>query len=228
LTVDTSQLTTTSGTAGTSVTGDSSAATGVRMSAVSDGTSNTIAVVEDAGRVSVKSYTNGTVPYYCLSTYTDNTLGSASLLPNDVTGDATGATTGTTARGVWRWADADACGSGVSGPFGDNPGSHNSFTGKYTGKVVNQNSYPIGGTNPATAPSTPNDVKGAGGTNCSWTQNNCGANDEPFAFHKGGCNCVMVDGSVRFLGDKLAPVTLRYLVTRAEGIPVDAEDIFQQ
>ena len=39
-----------------------------------------------------------------------------------MTGDATGATTGKTANGVWRWADADACGSGISGPFGDNVG----------------------------------------------------------------------------------------------------------
>jgi prepilin-type N-terminal cleavage/methylation domain-containing protein/prepilin-type processing-associated H-X9-DG protein len=217
LTVDTSKLAITSGT----ITGDSTASTGVRMSAISDGTSNTIAVVEDAGRVSVKSNTNGTVPYYCLSTYTDLSLGSATLLPDDVTGDATGATTGTTARGVWRWADADACGSGVSGPFGDNAST------TYAGQVINQNSFPIGGTTPPVSPST-SGVKGAQGTGCSWTQNNCGPNDEPFAFHKGGCNCVMVDGSVRFLSTELAPATLRYLVTRAEGVPVDSEDIFQQ
>ena len=69
-------------------------------------------------------------------------------------------------------------------------------------------------------------MKGAQGTNCSWTQNNCGANDEPFGFHTGGCNCVMVDGSVRFLSDKLDPVTLRRLVTRAEGIPIDNDNVF--
>ena len=92
----------------------------MRLSAVSDGTSNTIAVIEDAGRVSIKSYNNGQVPYYCLSTYIDNTgRGHATLLPDDVTGDATGDMTGTTAKGVWRWADADACGSGLSGPFGN-------------------------------------------------------------------------------------------------------------
>ena len=31
----------------------------------------------------------------------------------------------------------------------------------------------------------------------------------------------MVDGSVRFLSEKLDPVTLRRLVTRSEGIPID-------
>ena len=71
-------------------------------------------------------------------------------------------------------------------------------------------------------------MKGAQGTNCSWTQNNCGANDEPFAFHTGGCNTVMVDGSVRFLSSKLDAATLRHLVTRAEGIPVDGDTVFQQ
>jgi prepilin-type N-terminal cleavage/methylation domain-containing protein/prepilin-type processing-associated H-X9-DG protein len=216
LTVDTSKLTISSGT----ITSDSTSCTGVSMTAISDGTSFTIAVVEDAGRVSIKSNTNGATQYYCLSTYADLEVPS-NLLPDDVTGDAAGGTTGTKARGVWRWADADACGSGVSGPFGDNA------TEKYTGQVINQNAYPIGGANPIVAPST-SGVKGAQGTGCSWTQNNCGPNDEPFAFHQGGCNCVMVDGSVRFLNKQLDAVSLRRLVTRSEGIPLDNPDIFQQ
>jgi prepilin-type processing-associated H-X9-DG protein len=177
-------------------------------------------VIEDAGRVSVQSFNGGTVPYYCLSTYVDNNVPTGSQLPHDITGDATGALSGQTARGVWRWADADACGSGISGPFGDNASA------AYNGAVINQNAYPIGGVTPA-APSTTG-VKGAQGSNCSWTQNNCGANDEPFAFHTGGGNCVMVDGSVRFLSSQLDPVTLRRLVTRAEGIPIDSSDVFQQ
>jgi prepilin-type N-terminal cleavage/methylation domain-containing protein/prepilin-type processing-associated H-X9-DG protein len=218
LTVDTGKLTVNAGT----ITGDSTSSSGVRISAITDGTSNTIAVIEDAGRVGLASYTNGTVPYYCLSTYVDNNItGTTALLPHDVTGDATGATDGTTARGVWRWADADACGSGVSGPFGDNGAT------TYTGQVINQNAYPIGGASPVVAPSVAG-VKGARGTGCSWTQNNCGPNDEPFGFHKGGCNCVMVDGSVRFLSTQLDARTLRFLVTRSEGIPVDNPDIFQQ
>ena len=93
---------------------------------------------------------------------------------------------------MWRWADADACGSGLSGPFGDI-----STIGTYTGQVINQNAYPIGGVD-IRRRARQRGVKGAEGTGCSWTQNNCGANDEPFAFHNGGCNCVMVDGSVRF------------------------------
>jgi prepilin-type processing-associated H-X9-DG protein len=216
LTVDTPRLTINGG----SITGDSTANTGVRMGAISDGTSNTVAVVEDAGRVSVQSFSGGAAPYYCLSTYVDNSVPTGSQLPHDITGDATGALTGQTARGVWRWADADACGSGISGPFGDNASA------AYAGAVINQNPYPIGGVTPASPSGT--GVKGAQGSNCSWTQNNCGANDEPFAFHTGGCNCVMVDGSVRFLSSQLDPVTLRRLVTRAEGVPIDSADVFQQ
>ena len=117
LTVNTTKLTLAGGTG--SITKDSTANTGVRISAISDGTSNTIAVIEDAGRVSIQSYNKGLTPYFCLSTYIDNEV-PGTLLPDDVTGDATGATSGTTAKGVWRWADADACGSGLSGPFGDN------------------------------------------------------------------------------------------------------------
>ena len=210
LTVDTTKLTVVAG----AITHDSTARTGVKIAAISDGTSNTIAVIEDAGRVSLQSYNTGLTQYYCLSTYVDNEV-PATLLPDDVTGDATGNTTGTTAHGVWRWADADACGSGLSGPFGNN-----STIGQYSGQVINQNRYPIGG--PVAAPGV-GGVKGCQGTG-SWCQNNCGANDEPFSWHSGGCNCVMVDGSVRFLSDQLDPVTLRRLVTRSEGIPIDNED----
>jgi prepilin-type N-terminal cleavage/methylation domain-containing protein len=223
LTVETSDIVVSGGT----MTNDSSFLTGVRISAVSDGTSNTIAVVEDAGRVSPGSFNNGLVPYYCLSTYVDLTATGATLLPDDITGDATGATTGTTARGVWRWADPDACGSGVSGPFGGDASTAamTAWGPANTGKVINQNAYPVGGVPIAdiATPSTAG-VKGAQGTNCSWTQNNCGANDEPFGFHAAGCNTVMVDGSVRFLSDKLDPVTLRRLVTRSEGVPIDNGD----
>lgn len=226
MSVDTSNLpnTVTSVSAG-GISLDSTILTSVPISAVSDGTSNTIAVIEDAGRCSPASFTNGQVPYYCLSTYPDNTItGAGGLLPDDITGDASGATTGTLGKGVWRWADPDACGSGLSGPFGNTD-----TAGPYTGPVINQNAFPIGGTPIANiaSPSAAG-VKGAEGSNCSWTQNNCGANDEPFAFHTGGCNAVLVDGSVRFLNTQIDGATLRHLVTRAEGIPVDSASLFNQ
>jgi prepilin-type processing-associated H-X9-DG protein len=227
LSVDISQIpaTVTSVAAG-GISADSTVLTSVPMSAVSDGASQTIAVIEDAGRCSPGSFTNGQAPYYCLSTYPDNGVTTlvGALLPDDVTGDATGATTGTSAHGVWRWADADACGSGISGPFGGTD-----TAGPYKGPYINQNAYPVGGVAIANiaSPSAAG-VKGAQGSNCSWTQNNCGANDEAFSWHTGGCNCVMVDGSVRFLNSQLDGPTLRHLVTRAEGLPVDVDSVFNQ
>ena len=50
--------------------------------------------------------------YYTLSGYPDTFTNTANMLTNDITN--TGG--GQSKRGVWRWADPDACGSGVSGP----------------------------------------------------------------------------------------------------------------
>ena len=115
---------------------------------------------------------------------------------------------------MWRWADPDACGSGISGPAksGQVTSTTNpqDFTnGNYTGKIINQNNVPVGG--PV-----------IGGVN-GWSINNVGLNDEPFSFHRGGCNCVMVDGSVHFLSEDLDPITMRRLVTRNEAKPISKD-----
>ena len=146
------------------------------------------------------------------------------MLPDDVTGDATGDLTG--ADGERRVA-LGRCRRLRQRHFRPVRQYAATRIGPYTGKVINQNAYPVGGVRLPTSPSAAG-VKGAQGTNCSWTQNNCGANDEPFGFHTGGCNCVMVDGSVRFLSDKLDPVTLRRLVTRSEGIPIDNDECLRK
>ncbi len=191
------------------------------IAAIIDGTSNTIAFIEDAGRVAPGQGS----AYAGYSKYGDPTAMATGFLnppgaidPNDasITNSGnpnayntykdlnTGLTMGdgTNYRAVWRWADQDACGSGISGPP------------NVTGKVINNNSNPIGG--PPNGGTCPADV--TPGAGCPWTCNNCGLNDEPFSFHSGGCNAVLCDGSVRFLSEQLDPVTLRRLVTRAEGI----------
>jgi prepilin-type N-terminal cleavage/methylation domain-containing protein/prepilin-type processing-associated H-X9-DG protein len=211
LTVDFSKV---AATAAGKASAASTLKTSVAMSAVADGTSNTFAVIEDAGRVSPSSYASGLAPYFTASRYTDSLAGTAGavLLADDLTGSgnadpAVSPVTAQTNHAVWRWCDPDASGSGISGPFG--PAAENTATA-YNGKYINQNAFPIGGAG----------TVGANGTTaCTWNANNCGANDEPFSFHTGGCNVVLLDGSVRFLSDTLDGVTLRRLVTRSEGIP---------
>ncbi len=86
-----------------------------------------------------------------------------------------------------RWADPDN-GSGVSGP----PAG--------TFRVINNNNTPKGG--PAA---------------CPWSVNNCGPNDEPFSLHTGGAQCLLGDGSVRFLSENLDTHTVRKLCARNDG-----------
>ena len=95
------------------------------------------------------------------------------------------------ARRVFAWADPDACTNGYSGPS-------NSTSSKKAS--LNQNAVPIGGP-----------------TTCPWQTNNCGPNDEPFAFHNQGVNAVMGDGSVRFVPDSIDGVVVKWLVGARDG-----------
>lgn len=178
----------------------------VPMSAIIDGTSNTIAVIEDAGRCAPGSG----APYPAYSKYTDPTVSLGGTLdPADqaVTDDGNPNSGTGPYRAVWRWADQDAGGSGVSGPP------------NLSGNYINNNRSPIGGPTATSCPA--NNTAGAG---CPWTCNNCGLNDEPFAFHPGGSNAVLCDGSVRFFAETIDYKVLRYLITRGEGIPTGLQD----
>jgi hypothetical protein len=93
----------------------------------SDGTSNTIMIIEDASR----SYTSVGV------------FGSGSARPSPLTapvhsakGDPTSAVSGGNARRVYAWADPDAFGNGFSGP--------SNSTGSKVAKI-NNNASPVGG-----------------------------------------------------------------------------------
>jgi prepilin-type processing-associated H-X9-DG protein len=173
------------------------------IAAIRDGTSNTIAIIEDAGRTAPAS----AAAFASYSKYTDPTvaLGGTIAPADQALTDTNNPNTANPApyRAMWRWADQDACGSGISGPP------------NVSGKFINQNATPIGG--PPTGGGCP--TLNVGGQGCPWNCNNCGPNDEPFSFHPGGCNAVLCDGSVKFLSDTINGVTLRFSVTRAEGVP---------
>ncbi len=59
---------------------------------------------------------------------------------------------------------------------------------------------------------------------CPWNAHDCGPNNEIFAFHPGGANVLLGDGSVRFVKETLNGRVLRALVTKNEGEIINASD----
>jgi prepilin-type N-terminal cleavage/methylation domain-containing protein/prepilin-type processing-associated H-X9-DG protein len=113
---------------------------------------------------------------------------SSRFTPVSGAADPINMSSGPNGRRVFAWADADAVSNGYSGPSNAiSPGS----------RVAKLNNYasPVGGP-----------------SECRWSVNNCGPNDEPFAFHAGGVNTTMGDGSVQFLADSVDGVVVKWLV----------------
>ena len=113
-------------------------------------------------------------------------------------------------RNIARWAEPDNS-NGVSGPpYLD--GTTTTAEGTVSGvagvaKYLNNNNYPVGGV----------------GSNCPWSTNNCGPNDEPFSFHTGVVGAVFGDGHVQFISDKVGFATLKALVTADAGDQVGTD-----
>ncbi|MBP9773323.1 MAG: DUF1559 domain-containing protein [Candidatus Peribacteraceae bacterium] len=145
---------------------------GSRIASITDGTSNSMAVYEDAGRSEKMWETVG-----------QNLAASTGGYLDPETGEA---------RCHWRWAEPDSA-SGVS-------------------KLINNNrnaGYALG-------------VAAAPGT-CPWNAHDCGPNNEIFAFHPGGANVLMMDGSVRFAKETMAGNVLRALITKNGGEVISAD-----
>jgi prepilin-type processing-associated H-X9-DG protein len=160
---------------------------GRNLGQVQDGTSNTILIIEDAGRA-----------HPSISQF-----GAYSTRPSPITTDpqapgwqsTPGGSVSPNGRRMYAWADPDCATNGLSGP--SNAG------GDRTARVNNY-ANPVGG--PTTGTNT-----------CPWSTNNCGPNDEPFSFHTGGVNAAMGDGSVRFIRDNTPPLTLKWMVGVNDG-----------
>ena len=66
-------------------------------------------------------------------------------------------------------------------------------------------------------PGQPQNCGTAWQTTCTAAGNNAGNNDEIFAFHPGGANCLFGDGSVKFMKSTTNVVVLRSIVTLSGG-----------
>jgi prepilin-type N-terminal cleavage/methylation domain-containing protein/prepilin-type processing-associated H-X9-DG protein len=125
---------------------------------------------------------------------------STRFTPVSSAADPINMASGANGRRVFAWADADAVSNGYSGPS-------NAIAPASKVAQLNNNSTPYGG--PA---------------ECRWSVNNCGPNDEPFAYHPGGVNATMGDGSVRFLNENINGVVIKWLIGAEDGEAVN-EDI---
>lgn len=169
---------------GPKVTGYLNCDGGRRVEHITDGTTNTILCIEDAGRAH-----NDIAVFGAGSSRTTPVVAPVDPLNGDKIPGSNGSAG--MARRMYAWADPDSVTNGYSGP--------NQSSGS---KVARLNNYgnALGG--PA---------------ECKWQLNNCGPNDEPFSFHTGGVNCVMGDGSVRFIRDSVNGVVVKYLVGATDG-----------
>ncbi len=181
--------------------------TGMRLSEMCDGTSNTIMIAESAGRLPETSR-----PFMCgqladslcnMSTGQTNANTKNGVAPTDTC-------TKTGRRAFWRWAEP-TCAGGISGQR--NYGVSNQYF-----HFVNGNKDPMyGGTTAELAVASCLAPPDEGTTaKCLWTWTNCGPNDEIFGWHNGGAFVVMADGAVRMC----------YLVTPAEEVELPEEAVY--
>ena len=172
---------------------------GLSLTAVSDGTSNTVALMEDVGRGVVFMGANMTTS----SKYVDPDGGA-----NVTTGVVAPGISGN--RRIGRWAEPDQ-GNGWSGPP----------TWPVVAAMNGTSCATTGATAPTTSNGTCNTRKMINNTPSSlastWSINNYGPNDEPFSFHTGGAFAVFADGHVGFLTDAISPLVAGGLATAQGG-----------
>ena len=218
------------------------------ISLISDGTSHTIMIGEDTGRVFE------TLKFGSESKYADPIYGAAAgkkgffwngkktvtycgpCGPNGAckpgTVPAGCVVTPSGLRALPRWAEPDNA-NGVSGQANAYNGAAGTFiphpiNGNFSRSVVPAGTaremrsiVPVPKSQPVLGAIGCYSAAAQAGNPCGWFWNNCGPNDELFSFHPGGCNVLLCDGGAHFLSDQIDPITLRYLCTRNEAIPTE-------
>ena len=164
-----------------------------RIAEVTDGTSNTIAIAEDAGRD--PRYLSPYVEDYWDGSSTDRVAAMKLINPSDP-GPAGGLGSTGPYRRFWRWAEPDE-GYGVSGSP-NNGGVPSHETVDWPTASNQSGGYLAQG-------------------------NNAGANDEIASFHPGGANILFGDGHVAFLKNSVSQLTMRGLVTPNGGEVLSAD-----
>jgi len=179
-----------------------------------DGTSNTAIFFEDAGRslqtVGTRDTSTGSgTVWYRTGSGRGKAIASGDTL---FTAGSADNPQGKTVPN--RWADSDNA-SGVSGPPTEETASTRAQN------IINNHKNPLPG---GKASDGSISTFGGGrngaktGNDCSWDQNNCGSNDEPFSTHSGGgVYAGFADGSVHWLSEKLDVQVIRQLSDPADG-----------
>jgi prepilin-type N-terminal cleavage/methylation domain-containing protein/prepilin-type processing-associated H-X9-DG protein len=162
---------------------------GCRIDEISDGTSVSMLIIEDAGenekmlQATGAINSNTTKNSYVDPAFTDVGVNYAALdngmQTNEVSGGASVTMDGTSKH--WRWANPDVA-SGQSKRI--NTAKNSTYT-------------------------TANNVDG-----CAWSQHDCGPNSEMFSFHGNGAHAVFADGHVVFMRESTSLQVLRALATR--------------
>lgn len=173
---------------------------GMTITGISDGTSNTIAIIEDVGRGVMVGSANLTAS----SKYTDPDGGA--IVSTGGNGNF---------RRLGRWAEPDN-GNGWSGvptwPISSTTAS-TSTTCQGTAATEPPNTSPCD--QRKFINNTPQSF-GTSGNNL-WATNNFGPNDEPFSYHTGGAFAVFADGHVSFIMDSINWQVARGLATAQGG-----------
>ena len=175
---------------------------GMSVTSVSDGTSNTVALIEDAGR----GVTFAGANLASSSKYAD---------PDGGANVTTGANpTYTNNRRIGRWGEPDQ-GNGWSGaptwPITATTAA-TSTTCQAAGTATTEPANVGTCDQRKVINNTPQTFASS-----LWGTNNFGPNDEPFSFHTGGAFAVFADGHIGFLNDAITPVIARGLASAAGG-----------